>query len=95
MKFGQVSLQNRFRLEQRFIERQIDDIFSQRLRYFARLIVPLAKKEAAFSKGVFAALQNEIFFNIQNKDKLNNSVFDQNRAYGANSGKEIAHINQR
>lgn len=83
MKFGQVSLQNRFRLEQRFIERQADHIFSQRLRYFARLIVPLARQEAAFSKGVFAALQNEIFFNIQNKDKLNNSVFDQNRAYGA------------
>lgn len=83
MKFGQVSLQNRFRLEQRFIERQTDNIFSQRLRYFARLIVPLAKQEAAFSKGVFAALQNEIFLNIQNKDKLNNSLFDQNRVYGA------------
>lgn len=83
VKLGQTSLQNRLRLEQRFIERQADHIFSQRLRYFARLTVPLVKQEAAFSKGLFAAVQNEIFFNIQNKDALNNSVFDQNRAYGA------------
>lgn len=83
LKLGKISLQNRFRLEQRFIERQSDNIFSQRLRYFARFVLPLIKHEAAFNKGVFVALQNEIFLNIQNKDKLNNSVFDQNRAYGA------------
>jgi len=83
MKFGRVSLQNRFRLEQRFIERQTDDVFSQRLRYFARAIIPLTKQQTAFNKGVFAALQDEIFLNIQNKDQLNNSVFDQNRVYGA------------
>ncbi len=78
-----VSLQSRFRLEQRFIERQTDNIFAQRLRYFARLVVPLTKQKTAFSKGMFAAVQDEIFLNIQNKDKLNGSVFDQNRAYGA------------
>lgn len=83
VKLGQTSLQNRLRLEQRFIERQADHIFSQRLRYFVRFIVPLVKQEAAFSKGLFAAVQNELFFNIQNKDELNNSLFDQNRAYGA------------
>jgi len=83
LKFGQVSLQNRLRLEQRFIEQQTRDVFAQRLRYFVRTIVPLQKQKSSFSKGVFAAIQNEIFFNVQNKDKLNNSVFDQNRAYGA------------
>ncbi|MFT4153429.1 DUF2490 domain-containing protein [Parafilimonas sp.] len=83
MKLSQVSLQHRFRLEQRFIERQADQIFSQRLRYFARLIVPIAKQEAAFAKGFFAAVQNEIFFNIQNKEMLNGKLFDQNRVYGA------------
>ncbi len=83
MKFGRTSLQNRFRLEQRFIEQQAGNVFAQRLRYFARFIVPLTKQETVFRRGVFAALQNEIFLNIQNKDKLNNSVFDQNRAYGA------------
>ncbi|MXV52959.1 DUF2490 domain-containing protein [Pedobacter sp. HMF7647] len=83
MSFGAVSLQNRFRLEQRFIERQADDIFSQRLRYFVRTIIPLAKQEGKFSKGPYAALQDEIFFTIQNKEKLNDSFFDQNRVYGA------------
>lgn len=75
------TLSHRFRLEQRFIERQTDDLFSQRFRYFFRLVQPLQKQEAAFTKGVFAALQNELFFNLQNNDKLNGSLFDQNRAY--------------
>lgn len=83
LKFNRVTLQNRFRLEQRFIERQTDHIFSQRLRYFARAVFPLTQKGTAFNKGMFAALQDEVFLNIQNKDKLNNSVFDQNRAYVA------------
>ena len=75
------ALSHRFRLEQRFIERQTDDLFSQRLRYFFRLVQPLQKAEGAFTKGIFAALQNELFFNLQNKEKLNGSFFDQNRAY--------------
>ncbi|RZK55948.1 MAG: DUF2490 domain-containing protein [Pedobacter sp.] len=75
------TLSHRFRLEQRFIERQTDDLFSQRLRYFFRLVQPLQKQEATFTRGGFVALQDELFFNIQNKDDLNGSVFDQNRAY--------------
>lgn len=75
------ALSHRFRLEQRFIERRTDDLFSQRLRYFFRLVQPLQKQEGAFTKGIFAAIQNETFFNIQNKEKLNGNVFDQNRAY--------------
>lgn len=77
------ALSHRFRLEQRFIERQTDDLFSQRFRYFFRLVQPLQKQEGAFTAGVFAALQNETFFNIQNKEELNDSFFDQNRAYFA------------
>jgi len=75
------TLSHRLRLEQRFIERQTDDLFSQRFRYFFRLVQPLQKQEGAFTKGVFAALQNELFFNMQNKEQLNGSLFDQNRAY--------------
>ncbi|SDC21174.1 DUF2490 domain-containing protein [Niabella drilacis] len=75
------ALSHRFRLEQRFIERPGSDIFSQRLRYFFRGIQPLIRNENGFKKGPFAALQNELFFNLQNKDKLNGSFFDQNRAY--------------
>lgn len=83
-KIKSVFASHRLRLEQRFIERHnADDIFAQRFRYFFRLIQPLQKTEASFTKGAFAALQNEVFFNIQNKDQLNKSVFDQNRLYAA------------
>jgi hypothetical protein len=73
VKLGQVSLQNRFRLEQRFIERQTDNVFSQRLRYFVRAIIPLSKQKSSFNTGFYAAVQNEIFLNIQNKEDINNS----------------------
>lgn len=75
------TLSHRFRLEQRFIERQTDNLFSQRFRYFFRLVQPLKKQAGAFEKGMFVALQNEFFLNLQNKDELNGSTFDQNRAY--------------
>lgn len=81
-KISSVFAMHRFRLEQRFIENKgPDDTFSQRFRYFFRFIQPLQKQEGGFSKGAFVALQNEVFFNLQNKDKLNGSFFDQNRAY--------------
>lgn len=80
------TLQHRFRLEQRFLgntaANRNDHYFAQRLRYFARAVVPL-KSEAVFSKGPFVALQNEVFVNVQNKSKVNKHFFDQNRAYVA------------
>jgi len=73
---------HRARLEQRFIEQTNgDEIFAQRFRYFVRLLQPLQGKVEVFSKGPFVALQNEVFLNIQNKELLNNSLFDQNRLY--------------
>lgn len=80
-KIKNVALAHRFRLEQRFIERPLNDVFSQRIRYFVRGIIPIVKASTPFTKGTFVGLQNEVFFNIQNKNKLNNSAFDQNRAY--------------
>ncbi|QDW27859.1 DUF2490 domain-containing protein [Pedobacter sp. KBS0701] len=81
-KISSVFASHRFRLEQRFIERlNNDNLFSQRFRYFFRFIQPLQKTQPAFTNGAFVALQNEIFFNLQNKSELNNSLFDQNRAY--------------
>jgi hypothetical protein len=82
-KIGRTSLQNRLRLEQRFIERTTENVFAQRLRYFARAMIPFAKPKGSFNKGFFGAMQNEVFFNIQNKDKINNNFFDQNRVYMA------------
>jgi hypothetical protein len=79
-----VSAAHRFRLEQRFIERQgKDELFAQRLRYFVRFIIPLEKGIKSFEEGVFVALQNELFFNVQHKNELNHQFFDQNRAYAA------------
>jgi hypothetical protein len=80
------TLQHRFRLEQRFLGNSAanrnDHYFSQRLRYFARAVVPF-KSDSVFSKGPFLGLQNEVFVNVQNKEKVNKHLFDQNRAYVA------------
>lgn len=98
---GQISASHRFRIEQRFIGREFDSAFAQRFRYFFRFIQPLQKRESAFVKGAFLALQNEIFLNIQNKSETNNSFFDQNRAYLAAGYRfskevdlEIGYLNQ-
>lgn len=83
-KVGRVALTHRGRLEQRFIGQLNEDVFSQRLRYFIRALVPLKDTAGSpFSKGAFVALQNEVFVHLQNKDALNGYVFDQNRAYAA------------
>lgn len=73
---------HRARLEQRFIETNTaDNIFAQRLRYFVRLVQPLGVYHERFDKGVFLALQDEVFLNVQNKELLNDHFFDQNRFY--------------
>ncbi len=80
---GKTMLSHRFRLEQRFAESGAgNEIFSQRLRYFARAVIPIANTDSAsFKKGLFAAIQDEVFINVQNKDDLNGKLFDQNRLY--------------
>jgi len=80
-KLSSIFATHRLRLEQRFIERANEEVFSQRFRYFFRLLQPLVKVESGFASGPFIALQNEVFLNLQNKDKINGSVFDQNRLY--------------
>lgn len=81
-KVNTANFSHRFRLEQRFIERaNNEDLFAQRFRYFFRIILPLQKDKQNFDKGPFAALQNEVFLNVQHKNELNGYVFDQNRAY--------------
>ncbi|MDA9554883.1 DUF2490 domain-containing protein [Pelobium sp.] len=70
----------RLRLEQRFIEQQTANIFSQRARLLSRFVIPLAKRDSSsFDKGNYFSLQDEVFFNIQNKEKLNAHFYDQNR----------------
>jgi hypothetical protein len=70
----------RLRQEQRFVKGISGHSFSQRSRAFISAQIPLIAN-TDFSKGVFSTIQNEIFLNTQHKEKVNNSVFDQNRAF--------------
>lgn len=101
--WSRAAIQHRFRLEQRFVEPQGggDRLFSQRLRYFFRSVVPLQSEQSSFTQGPFVAFQNELFFNIQHDDKVNGKLFDQNRfllGAGYRLSKrydlELAYINQ-
>lgn len=79
-KIGKATLSNRLRLEQRFINME-EGGFSQRLRYYIRSQIPLVKVDTSFNKGIYMALQNEVFVNIQHKERAGNSFLDQNRSY--------------
>lgn len=87
-----VTVQHRFRFEERFIPKPALDnndlytdeySFATRFRYFVRSVMPLSIQKGAFEKGMFAALQNEVFLNATNKDVVNGKTFDQNRLYVA------------
>jgi hypothetical protein len=78
------TVQHRLRLEQRYIpihHAEGNSLVKDghrtagRLRYFTRGVVPLSSRT---DKGMFAAVQNEIFFHT-----ANGGSFDQNRAYVA------------
>ncbi|MET0637216.1 MAG: DUF2490 domain-containing protein [Chitinophagaceae bacterium] len=88
-KQGRLNISHRLRLEQRFIGtavtenddlRQSGHVYANRFRYFIRNILPFRKQET-FKKGLFAALQDEVFLNIGNKANVNGKGFDQNRLY--------------
>jgi hypothetical protein len=108
-KLKNIFVSHRFRLEQRFISKSIvvnnelkndGAVYANRFRYFIRNILPL-KKEATFTKGMFVALQNEVFVNFGNTSTVNGKFFDQNRLYLATGFRlnpkadmEIGYINQ-
>lgn len=79
-KAGRIELTNRLRLEQRFVEGSSSYDFSQRLRYYLRAQMPL-RKSSEFTRGWFLGVQDEVFVNVQNKEKVNGRFFDQNRAF--------------
>lgn len=64
---GSVSLQHRYRFEQRFVESN----FKTRFRYFLSMNIPF-KKESKY----YLSAYNEIFLNGES------NVFDRNRIYG-------------
>ena len=107
-KLKPVLVSHRFRLEQRFISRSViggDPIedgprYANRFRYFIRNMLPL-KKQETFTKGAFAALQNEVFLNFGDKSDVNGKTFDQNRLYiaggyrlSAKADLELGYMNQ-
>lgn len=88
-KLSFIPIQHRFRVEQRFIGTPVVNDnklekdgheLAHRFRYFLRGVVPFSG-EQTFTKGAFAAVQNELFLNFANTDAVNGKVFDQNRAY--------------
>ena len=88
-KLKNIFITHRFRLEQRFISKSIvvnnelkndGALYANRFRYFIRNVFPL-KTEPSFKKGMFAALQNEVFVNPGNTSNVNGAFFDQNRLY--------------
>ncbi len=88
-KLGNISSAHRLRLEQRFIPvskvlngaiRFDGNKYANRFRYFTRNIIPL-NKQATFSKGLFAGIQNEVFLNFGNTAAVNGKTFDQNRLF--------------
>lgn len=90
-KLSRAYISHRFRLEQRFLSKTIIDnnelksdgsLYANRFRYFIRNILPF-NNHPVFTKGAFAALQNEVFLNFGNKANVNGKTFDQNRLYGA------------
>lgn len=68
---NRISLQHRFRLEERFVESD----FKFRFRYFLGLNMPISKKEMIV-KTIYLSAYNEIFLNTENE------MFDRNRLYG-------------
>jgi hypothetical protein len=88
-KFRSIFVSHRFRTEQRFLpvvvvqDNELEKGGTEtayRFRYFLRNVLPI-KRSQIFSKGFFAAIQNEVFLNIGNNKNVNGEFFDQNRLY--------------
>ena len=107
-KLKTIFISHRFRIEQRFISKSVVDgnqlsdgpKYANRFRYFIRNVLPF-KKAPAFTKGMFVALQNEVFVNFGNTETVNGEFFDQNRLYLAagyrlspKADLEIGYLNQ-
>lgn len=69
--FGRVSIQHRYRFEQRWIEKQP---IKYRFRYFLALNIPINNTEMA-DKTLYASVYNEVFLNSEDV------IFDRNRLF--------------
>ena len=81
-RIGGCTFSERLRLEQRFIERAgAPDTYSDRLRLQGRVTMPLQDRDKPLERGAFAFLQDEVFFHLSHRQRLNGKLFDQNRLY--------------
>jgi hypothetical protein len=78
-KVHRTELSLRGRLEQRWVKEESTS-FSQRARAFLSAQIPLAA-DSGFTHGLYTGIQNELFLNVQHKQRVNGSFFDQNRSY--------------
>lgn len=74
---GNLQIQHRYRLEQRWIDTQ----FKQRIRYRAQVLLPLQKSFVAQKKGLFFNVNNEVFLGFGKG--IGKNILDQNRFIGA------------
>jgi hypothetical protein len=89
-KLNRITIQHRYRFEQRIIE----DDFKLRFRYFLAFNIPLSKAEKV-DHTFYLSAYNEMFLNTEEK------VFDRNRLYGGLGYKinqnlrfEVGYMNQ-
>jgi hypothetical protein len=81
-EIGRIEFTGRARYEQRFVRSENAFLFSQRARAFTAFQIPVfAAKD--FKKGPYINFQDEIFLNVAHKDRVNHSLFDQNRILGS------------
>ena len=79
-KLFRIEITNRLRYEQRFIKKTDHNVFAQRFRHYIQLQIPIMT-DAEFKKGIYISIQNEIFLNVQGRNKINHNLYDQNRVY--------------
>ena len=85
-KYGRFELQHRYRLEQRFLENYIrnqdgtfskgSDLFRQRVRYRAMVLMPISRKEMQ-DNTLFLNVNNELFLGFGKG--IGKNILDQNR----------------
>lgn len=107
-KIGNVEVQHRYRLEQRFMEQyakdasnnivQVDPVFRQRLRYRAMAVIPLSRKELT-DHTLFMNVNDEVFLGFGSG--IGKNIMDQNRFIAAlgwrfdkNFNVQVGYLNQ-
>jgi hypothetical protein len=73
---GRFFFEHRYRVEQRWLKSQNNNLYSDRIRYLLRMNIPLNKKIIE-GNTLFLSFYDELFINITS------NPFDRNRLYGA------------